>query len=107
MEISRKFGRKIDEALAEEKANYKAELAKLSGAVDGLKTAVKDREAVQETVRGAQELWLACSSLQRALEAERPSSGLLPLKDEVKSKYNTFDSDCGTSHTFFGCRLML
>jgi len=96
MEISRKFGRKIDEALAEEKANYKAELAKLSGAVDGLKTAVKDREAVQETVRGAQELWLACSSLQRALEAERPSSGLLPLKDEVdaiKSAIKSVRSD--------------
>jgi len=85
MEISRKFARKTDEALAEEKANYKAELAKLSGAVDGLKTAVKERELVHESATGAQELWLACSSLQRALEAERPESGLLPLKDEVEA----------------------
>jgi len=85
MEMSRKFARKTDEALAEEKANYKAELAKLSGAVDGLKTAVKDRELVHEAATGAQELWLACSSLQRALEADRPESGLLPLKDEVEA----------------------
>jgi len=85
MEIKRKFGRKIDEALAEEKANYKAELAKLSGAVDGLKTAVSEREVVHQTVKGAQELWLACSSLQRALEAERPPTGLMPLKDEVEA----------------------
>ena len=43
------------------------------------------RELVHESATGAQELWLACSSLQRALEAERPESGLLPLKDEVEA----------------------
>ena len=40
---------------------------------------------MHEAATGAQELWLACSSLQRALEAERPESGLLPLKDEVEA----------------------
>jgi len=82
-EINRKFQRKLDEALSEERSKYKTELAKLAGSVEGLKVAVRERAGMQTAVRNAQELWLACTSLQRALEASRPESGVLPLEQEV------------------------
>jgi len=83
MEIGRKLQRKMDEALSEERSKYKGELSKLAGSVAGLKVAVRERAGAQVAVRNAQELWLACTALQRALEAARPESGLLPLEQEV------------------------
>ena len=52
--------------------------------MEGIKVVVRQRADLEQKIREAQELWLACKALSLALSMETPSNGnLSPLKSEV------------------------
>ncbi len=71
-ELSRRFERKLDEAVNAEKITHKAELARLKGTLGSLDKTLEDKEFMSTASGETQELWLAVVALQRAL---RSSSG--------------------------------
>jgi hypothetical protein len=67
-ELSRVHLRELDELLENATLSHRQELAAVMGHVRGLQTALENRAEMDHAALEAQELWLACSALQGAVE---------------------------------------
>jgi len=68
-ELGRLHERAVDEALANEKAGHKRELAAIKGTLDGLEKALEEQNYMSNASVESQELWVACVSLRDALKS--------------------------------------
>ncbi|XP_040573285.1 MICOS complex subunit MIC60 [Lepeophtheirus salmonis] len=87
-EISRKYQRELHETLLKESSTQKAKMAEMTGAYEGLVTALEKRGNADKNILYAQNLWLAATNLyQNVLE------GGIPLKSGLEELMSYISSD--------------
>ncbi|TRY63267.1 hypothetical protein TCAL_14312 [Tigriopus californicus] len=82
-ELTRTFVRELDETLESATLKQREELAGIVGHLKGLQMALEARSSMDMAALEAQELWLACSSLEAALNDSQWLAEVRPLKREL------------------------
>jgi len=74
-ELKRKHEHQLSEELANSKSSHLEGLSSLSGMVSGLSTSLQARVEQDQRAVTSQQLWLACSGLDAALDTMKPLMG--------------------------------
>merc|ERR1719470_127075 len=74
-ELKRKHEHQLSEELANSKSSHLEGLSSLSGMVSGLSTSLQARVEQDQRAVSSQQLWLACSGLDAALDTMKPLMG--------------------------------
>lgn len=82
-ELTRTFVRELDQTLESATLKQREELAAIVGHLKGLQMALEARSSMDMASLEAQELWLACSSLEAALNDSQWLAEVRPLKREL------------------------
>ena len=64
-ELERLHERALNEAIANEQAEFKREMAVIKGTLEALDRALDDKNFMKNASMDSQELWLACIALHR------------------------------------------
>jgi len=74
-ELKRKLEHQLSEELANSKSSHLEGLSSLSGMVSGLSTSLQARVEQDQRAVTAQQLWIACSGLDAAMDTMKPLMG--------------------------------
>ena len=80
-ELERLHERALNEAIANEQAEFKREMAVIKGTLDALDRALDDKHFMKNASIDSQELWLACISLQQCVKSEEN----VPLEPKIQA----------------------
>jgi len=94
-ELERLHERALNEAIANEQAEFKREMAVIKGTLDALDRALDDKNFMKNASIDSQELWLACISLQQCVKSEEnvPLEPKIQAIEKVASDSFTFAND--------------
>ena len=80
-ELERLHERALNEAIANEQAEFKREMAVIKGTLEALDRALDDKNFMKNASMDSQELWLACIALQQCVKSEEN----VPLEPKIQA----------------------
>uniref|UniRef100_A0A1A9W3S9 MICOS complex subunit MIC60 n=1 Tax=Glossina brevipalpis TaxID=37001 RepID=A0A1A9W3S9_9MUSC len=96
-ELKRQYTRELEDKMANEKANYKLQLAAMLGKIRGMDAAMQARAEGERSSHQAQALWAACQALWSSVRAGEPGTHwknkLRPLRNEIKAIKKVAEGD--------------